>query len=123
MIRKSSRPAPVGAVLLDLVLPRGRRIEQLSPGNLHKRELGQMSTRFVSKRQSIAPGSRLCGERQGISALESGLVKAKLELLPDSALSESAISVEQQGCRVSREPLGAKRRPRRAMNIAAGYRG
>ena len=47
-----------------------------------------MSTRFVSKRQSIAPGSRLCGERQGISALESGLVKAKLELLPDSALSE-----------------------------------
>ena len=81
MIRRSSRPAPVGAVLLDLVLPRGRRVEQLSPGNLHKRELGQMSTRFVSKRQSIAPGSRLCGERQGISALESGLVKAKLELL------------------------------------------
>ena len=81
MIRRSSRPAPVGAVLLDLVLPRGRRIEELSPGNLHKRELGQMSTRFVSKRQRIAPGSLLNGAWQSISALESGLVKAKLELL------------------------------------------
>ena len=40
-----------------------------------------MSTRFVSKRQSIAPGPLLIGEWQDISALESGLVKAKLELL------------------------------------------
>ena len=40
-----------------------------------------MSTRFVSKRQSIAPGSLLSGEWQGISVLEGGLVKAKLELL------------------------------------------
>ena len=81
MIRRSSRPAPVEAVLLALVLPRGRRIEQLSPGNLHKRELGQMSTRFVSKRQRVAPGSLLSGEWQDISALERGLVNAKLELL------------------------------------------
>ena len=34
-----------------------------------------------------------------------------------------AISVEQQSCRVSRELLGAKRKPRRAIRIAAGYRG
>ena len=34
-----------------------------------------------------------------------------------------AISVEQQSCRVSRELLGAKRRPMRAMKITAGYRG
>ena len=43
--------------------------------------MGQMSTRFVSKRQRVAPGSLLSGEWQGISALESGLVQAKLELL------------------------------------------
>ena len=47
-----------------------------------------MSTRFVSKRQSIVPGACFSGEWLGISALESGLVKAKLELLPDSSLSE-----------------------------------
>ena len=40
-----------------------------------------MSTLFVSKRLSIAPGARLSGEWQDISAWESGLVKAKLELL------------------------------------------
>ena len=40
-----------------------------------------MSTRFVSKRQSIAPSSLLSGEWQDISDLETGLVKAKLELL------------------------------------------
>ena len=80
MIRRSSRPAPVEAVLLALVLPRGRRIEQLSPGNLHKRELGQMSTRFVSKRQSIVPGSCFSGEWLGISASESCLVKARASM-------------------------------------------
>ena len=40
-----------------------------------------MSTLFVSKRLSIAPSARLSGEWQDISAWESGLVKAKLELL------------------------------------------
>ena len=40
-----------------------------------------MSTRFVSKRQSIAPSSLLNGEWQDISALEIGLVRTKLELL------------------------------------------
>ena len=40
-----------------------------------------MSTLFVSKRLSIAPSDRLSGELQYISAWESGLVKAKLELL------------------------------------------
>ena len=40
-----------------------------------------MSTLFVSKRLRIAPSARLRGERQDISAWESGLVKAKLELL------------------------------------------
>ena len=40
-----------------------------------------MSTLFVSKRLSIAPSARLSGEWQDISASESGLVKAKLELL------------------------------------------
>ena len=34
-----------------------------------------------------------------------------------------AISVEQQSCRVSKELLGAKRKPRRAIRIAAEYRG
>ena len=40
-----------------------------------------MSTLFVSKRLSTAPNARLSGEWQDISAWESGLVKAKLELL------------------------------------------
>ena len=40
-----------------------------------------MSTLFVSKRLSIAPSARASGEWQDISAWESGLVKAKLELL------------------------------------------
>ena len=40
-----------------------------------------MSTLFVSKRLSTAPNARLSGEWQDISALESGLVRAKLELL------------------------------------------
>ena len=40
-----------------------------------------MSTLFVSKRLSIAPGARLSGEWQDISAWGSGLVKTKLELL------------------------------------------
>ena len=40
-----------------------------------------MSTLFVRKRLSNAPGARLSGEWQDISAWESGLVKAKLELL------------------------------------------
>ena len=40
-----------------------------------------MSTRFVSNRQSTAPGSLLSGEWQDISALGSGLAKATLELL------------------------------------------
>ena len=40
-----------------------------------------MPTLFVSKRLSIAPGARLSGEWQYISAWENGLVKANLELL------------------------------------------
>ena len=40
-----------------------------------------MSTLFVSKRLSIAPGARLSGEWQDISDWESGLVKTNLELL------------------------------------------
>ena len=52
---------------------------------------GEMSTRFVSKRQSIVPGSCFSGECLGISDLESGLVKAKLELLPDIPLSEGEL--------------------------------
>ena len=40
-----------------------------------------MSTLFVSKRLSIAPGARFSGDWQDISAWENGLVKAKLELL------------------------------------------
>ena len=47
-----------------------------------------MSTRFVSNRQSIVPGSCFSGEWLGISDLESGLVKAIPELLTDSSLSE-----------------------------------
>ena len=51
------------------------------PRGSYKKELRTMSTLFVSKRLSIAPSARLSGEWQDISAWESGLVKAKLELL------------------------------------------
>ena len=45
-----------------------------------------MPTLFASKRLSVTPGALLHGEWQYISALESGLVKAQLELLPDTAM-------------------------------------
>ena len=82
-----------------------------------------MSTRFVSKRQSIVPGSCFSGEWQGISVLESGLVKAKLELLPDSSLTERELQQRdyEQGYNATKRHKD--QRSRFHMYITAGVGG
>ena len=84
---------------------------------------GKMSTRFVSKRQSIVPGSCFSGEWQDISALESGLVKAKLELLPDSSLTERELQQRdyEQGYNATKRHKD--QRSRFHMYIKAGFGG
>ena len=66
----------------------------------------------------------------GRSEVRFAMLEVEMHIYKENVLMEMkslgvwlAISLEQQSCRVSRELLGAKRRPRRAMNIAAGYRG